>query len=478
MAVLSVAGNSGPGVCRSPSSRESRRSSPPSLVRVWAVVPVTHYTTAGDVAIAYQVFGEGDLDLVILQGYATHLDLDWAWPIWVSFAEGLGAFARVIHFDKRGTGLSDRVSDVPTMEERIDDVRAVLDAVGSPRAVLLGISEGAPMALLFSAMYPDRTEALVLYGGMARSTWAPDYPWATPVEALAESAELMLQPHLYTGEDIEVWMPTHADDPAMMAWVGRYRRAAASPGAMVKLFRMFMSVDVRHVLPSIQVPTLVLHRHGDRVVNRRAGQWMAEQIPGATYVELAGRDHFPWAGDSAAIVAEIRQFVTGDRGPVLELDRVLATVLFTDIVGSTEVATRLGDGSWARVLDSFQQAVSAEVERHRGEQVKWLGDGVLARFDGPGRAVRCAQAVTIVANDMGLQVRSGLHCGEIELMGSDVGGIAVHVAARIAAAADPGEVLVSSTVKDLVSGSGLRFADRGTPDLKGIDTAWPCFAAV
>lgn len=444
------------------------------------MIPQTQYTTAaGDVSIAYQVFGGdgGACDLVMVRGFATHLDLDWESPQWVGFAQGLGSFARVLHFDKRGTGLSDRVDAVPTLEERIDDVRAVMDAAGSERAVLLGISEGAPMSLLFAATHPDRIEALVLYGGMARSTWAPDYPFAAPADALLESAQAMLAPYLYTGEDVEIWMPSHADDKEVQAFVGRYRRAAASPAAMAKLFLMFLDVDVRHLLPTIRVPTLVLHRRGDRVVNRRAGQWMAEQIPDAKYVELHGQDHFPWAADSASVVAEIREFLTGERGPLPEADRVLATVMFSDLVGSTERAATLGDSAWRTLLERYQRAVSAEVVRHRGREVKSMGDGTLATFDGPGRAIRCAKAIRSVANDLRLRVRIGLHCGEVEVMGFDVGGIAVHIAARVGAAAEPDEILVSSTVKDLVAGSGLKFEDRGTPVLKDIEQHLQCFAA-
>ncbi|HVE97600.1 MAG TPA: adenylate/guanylate cyclase domain-containing protein [Mycobacteriales bacterium] len=439
--------------------------------------PETRYADAGGVSIAYQVFGQGDVDVVIVGGFATHLDLDWESPLWVRFTAGLATFARVLHFDKRGTGLSDRIDDLPTIEERIDDVRAVMDAAGSERAVLLGISEGAAMSLVFAATHPDRTAGLVLYGGMARATWAPDYPWAAPAEAIIESARELVAPHVYTGEDLEIWMPTYADDPVAQEYAGRYRRAAASPAAMQKLFLMFLDVDVRHVLPIVRVPTLVIHRYGDRVVNRRAGQWMAEQIAGAKYVELPGRDHFPWTADSAAVVAEIREFLTGDRGPAPVADRVLATVLFTDIVGSTERAAALGDAAWRDVLETYQRVVRREVDRHRGREVKSMGDGSLATFDGPGRAVRCAQAIRTEAARLGLEVRSGLHCGEVEVMGDDVGGIAVHVAARIAAVAGPGDVLVSSTVKDLVAGSDIEFADRGTPELRGIDRPWQCFAA-
>ncbi|HVF19441.1 MAG TPA: adenylate/guanylate cyclase domain-containing protein [Mycobacteriales bacterium] len=440
------------------------------------MVPETHYAMSGQVSIAYQVFGGGDRDLVLSRGYATHLDLDWDSALWTSFADGLGSFARVITYDKRGTGLSDRVSDVPTLEERIDDVRAVMDAAGIQRATQLGISEGAPLSLLFAATHPERVESLVLYGGMARSTWAPDYPWATGRRALLESAQTFLAPQMYTGTDIEIWMPSHADDLEMQRLTARYRRAAASPDAMLKLFLMFLEVDVRHVLPTIHQPTLVIHRRGDRVVNRGAGRFLSENIEGARYVELPGQDHLPWAGDAAAIVGEIREFLTGSRGPAPEPDRMLATVLFTDIVDSTGVAVRLGDQAWRGLLERYQSMVATEVTGHRGRKVKSLGDGTLATFDGPGRAIACARAATTLATGLGLQVRTGLHCGEVEVMGDDVGGIAVHLAARVCAAAEPDEVLVTSTVKDLVAGSGVAFTDRGTPLLKGMDRPWQCWA--
>ncbi len=441
------------------------------------LAPETKYTTAGEVSIAYQVFGTGDRCLLMSRGYATHLDMDWDSSLWVSFAEGLGAFARVITFDKRGTGLSDRASEVPTMEQRVDDMRAVLDDAGVERATLFGISEGAPMSLLFAATHPERVESLVLYGGMARATWAPDYPWATDTEALLESAQEFLLPHMYTGTDIEIWTPSYADDVEMQRYVAKYRRASASPGAMATLFLMFLEVDVRDLLPSIHVPTLVIHRYGDRVVNRHAGRYLAEHIASAKYVELPGQDHLPWAGDAASIISEIREFVTGERGPAPEPDRVLATVMFTDIVDSTGRAVRLGDAAWREVLIRYQHAVAVEVGRHRGRELKSLGDGALATFDGPGRAIACAKAIRARATELGLGVRTGLHCGEVEVMGDDVGGIAVHVAARVCSAAEPDEVLVTSTVKDLVAGSGVMFTDRGQPPLKGIDRPWQCWAA-
>lgn len=443
------------------------------------MLPETKYTTAGDVSIAYQVTGRTDPgapDIVLVQGFATHLDLDWESPVWTRFAEGLGSFSRLLRFDKRGTGLSDRVQQMPTLEERMEDVRAVMDAAGSRRATLFGISEGAPMSLLFAATYPERMEALVLYGGMARSTWAPDYPWASPPDALLQAGTEFLLPAIYTGDDVEYWMPSAAGDEEVKAFVARYRRSAVSPNGLTMLFSMFLDIDVRHVLPAIRVPTLVMHRRGDRIVNRRAGEWMASQISGARYVEFPGNDHFPWAADSGAIVAETRQFLTGDRGPAPEPDRVLATVMFTDIVGSTERAASMGDGPWRALLDKHHRSVAAEIAHHRGTLVKTLGDGVLATFDGPGRAIRCAQALGKAVEPLGLTLRVGLHCGEVEVMGTDIGGIAVHVAARIGALAGAGEILVSSTVTGLVAGSGLAFADRGAHSLKGIPEPWQLFA--
>jgi class 3 adenylate cyclase len=358
----------------------------------------------------------------------------------------------------------------------MDDVRAVMDAAGSERAVLFGVSEGVPMSLLFAATYPERTDALVLHGGMARSTWAPDYPWATPADALIESAVEFILPVMHTGGDLDIWMPTYADDPEVQAMAGRYRRSAASPAAVQMLFLMFLEIDVRHVLPAIKVPTLVLHRYGDRVVNRRAGEWMASQIPGAKYVELEGRDHFPWVGDTAAILAEIREFLTGRRAPVQTPDnRVLATVLFTDIVGSTERAATLGDAEWGALLARHNDVTGREVERFRGRKIKSLGDGFLATFDGPGRAIRCALAIRDAVQGLGLEVRGGLHSGEVEVTDDDVTGIAVHIASRICDVAGAGEVLVSSTVKGLVAGSDLDFEQR-SDSLRDLADEWQVFA--
>ena len=442
--------------------------------------PPTRYARSGDTSIAYQVVGDGPIDLVLVLGFATHLEIQWEAPVMVRFFERLGSFARVIIFDKRGTGLSDPVAEAPTLEQRVDDVRAVMDAAGSERAALLGISEGAPMSVLFAAAHPERALALVLYGAMARTTEAPDYPWASPADALRESAREFIAP--YWGQQaeamVELFAPSLAANPETVAFTARLERSAASPAMVWRIFDMFLDIDVRAVLPAVHVPTLVLHRHGDRVVNRRAGKDVAARIPGARYVELGGIDHLPWAGDADAVLGEVEEFLTGARS-VPEPDRVLATVMFTDIVGSTERASALGDARWRSLLSAHQTAVRHDLARFRGREVKTLGDGCLATFDGPARAIRCGRAIAQSARSLGLEVRVGLHSGEVELMdGEDVGGIAVHIAARVGALADAGEVLVSSTVKDLVAGSGMQFADRGTRELKGIADEWRLFAAL
>jgi class 3 adenylate cyclase/pimeloyl-ACP methyl ester carboxylesterase len=440
--------------------------------------PPTRYARSGDVSIAYQVVGDGPLDLVLVLGFATHVELQWESPPFAQFCERLSSFSRLMIFDKRGTGLSDPVAEVPTLEQRIDDVRAVMDAAGSERAALVGISEGAPMSVLFAATHPERVSALVLHGAMARTTEAPDYPWASPAEALRESAIEFIVP--YWGQDsegvLELFAPSFVGDPEALALAARLERSAASPSMVQQIFEMFLDIDVRAVLPTLGVPTLVLHRHGDRVVNRRAGEDVAARIPGARYVELPGIDHLPWAGDSEAVVGEIEQFLTGARS-VPEPDRVLATVMFTDIVGSTERAAELGDTRWHALLAAHQAEVRRELSRFRGREVKSMGDGCMATFDGPARAIQCGRAITEAARSAGLEVRIGLHSGEVELMEQDVGGIAVHIAARVGALAGAGEVLVSSTVKDLVAGSGIRFADRGTRQLKGVPDDWRLFAA-
>jgi pimeloyl-ACP methyl ester carboxylesterase len=441
--------------------------------------PPTNYAKSDGVSIAYQVLGDGPIDLVLVLGFATHLELQWESPAFARFFGRISSFSRLIIFDKRGTGLSDPVTEVPTLEQRVDDVRAVMDAAGSERAAVFGISEGGPMGVLFAATHPARAAALVLYGAMGRTTEAPDYPWASPAEALRESAAEFIVP--YWGQQaegmVELFAPSLVGDPQTAEFTARMERSAASPGMVQKIFEMFLDIDVRAVLPTIHVPTLVLHRRGDRVVNRRAGKELAAAIPGARYVELAGIDHLPWAGDSEAILGEIEEFLTGARSRP-EPDRVLATVMFTDIVGSTERATELGDARWGELLSTHQTAVRRELTRFHGREVKTLGDGCLATFDGPARAIRCGRAIAEVARSLGLEVRIGLHSGEVDLIGEDVSGIAVHIAARVGALATPGEVLASSTVKDLVAGSGIPFIDRGAKHLKGIPDEWRLFAAI
>jgi pimeloyl-ACP methyl ester carboxylesterase len=442
------------------------------------IAPQTRYAYSDEASIAYQVVGNGPIDLVAVLGFATHLELQWELPSFARFFERISSFSRLIIFDKRGTGLSDPVSEVPTLEQRIDDVRAVMDAAESERAALFGVSEGGPMSVLFAATHPARASALVLHGAMGRTTEAPDYPWASPADALRESAAEFISP--YWGREargtLEVFAPSLADDPQTVQLVARMERSAASPAMVRKIFEMFLDVDVRDVLPTIHVPTLVLHRHGDRVVDRRAGKQLAARIPGARFVVVPGIDHLPWAGDAEAVLGEIEEFLTGNRSAP-ESERVLATVMFTDIVGSTQRAVELGDTRWRELLAAHQTAVRRELTRFRGREVKTLGDGFLATFDGSARAIRCGQAIVDVARPLGLDLRVGLHCGEVELIGDDVAGIAVHVAGRVGALANPGEVLASSIVKDLVAGSGIRFIDRGTHRLKGIADEWRLFAA-
>ena len=440
--------------------------------------PPTQYAKSGEISIAYQVVGDGPIDLVLVLGFATHLELQWEGAPFARFCERLGDFSRLILFDKRGTGLSDPVSEVPTLEQRIDDVRAVMDAAGSERAALFGVSEGGPMSILFAATHPERATALVLHGAMARTTEAPDYPWGAPADALRESAAEFIAP--YWGQEaegtVELFSPSFAGDPRALDLAARLQRNAASPAMVQQIFEMFIGTDVRDVLPTIHVPTLVTHRRGDRVVNWRAGRDLAERIEGATYVELEGIDHLPWAGDSEAVVGEVQEFLTGARSAA-EPDRVLATVMFTDICGSTERAAELGDALWRDLLEAHQTALRRDLDRFRGREVKSLGDGSLATFDGPARAIQCGHVIAETARTLGREERIGIHSGEVEVMGDDLGGIAVHIAARVGALAGAGEVLVTSTVKDLVAGSAIRFEDRGVQELKGVPDEWRVFAA-
>lgn len=439
--------------------------------------PETRYARSGDVHIAYQVFGQGELDLVVVPGFVSHVELFWEDEAWARAFERLASFARVIHFDRRGSGLSDPVSMAPTLEQRMDDVRAVMDAAGSGRAALLGFSEGVAMSILFAATYPDRCQALVCCGGLARSTAADDYPWASPVQALIESGAELVMPHWGQGAVVEVTAPSQADNQQTRAFIARLERASMTPGMLASVAQMFFETDVRDVVPSVRVPALVLHRRHDRLVNVRHGRWLAEHLPNARLVEVPGDDHIPWYQDPEATLGEIEEFLTGARGAP-EPDRMLATVLFTDIVESTRTAAELGDKRWREVLDRHGGAVEKALERFGGHAVKSTGDGFLATFDGPARAIRCARAILGASEEQGLRVRAGLHTGECEIMGDDIGGIAVHIAARVSALAGPGEVLVSRTVRDLVAGSGLSFSERGAHELKGVPDAWEVYAAV
>jgi pimeloyl-ACP methyl ester carboxylesterase len=437
--------------------------------------PETRYAQSDGVHIAYQVFGEGDLDIVLVPGYITHVEMVWEHEPARRMLEGLGSFARVITFDRRGSGLSDPVAEAPTLEQRMDDVRAVMDAAGSEKAALVGISEGVSMSLLFAATYPERVQSLVCIGGMARSTAADDYPFASPTEALIESGTELIAPFWGQGALIDVVAPSRADDPDARAFLARMERASASPGMLAALVQMFFDIDVRDVVPSVHVPTLVLHRRYDRLVNVRNGRWLAEHLPDAKLVELPGDDHIIWYEHPELTLAEVQEFLTGTRA-AREPDRVLATVLFTDIVDSTRIASDMGDKRWREVLEEHQRAVTEALGRHSGRQVKSTGDGFLATFDGPARAIHCAGEIVGSSEPLGIKIRAGIHTGECEVIGDDIGGIAVHIAARVSALADADEILVSRTVKDLVAGSGIEFDDRGDHTLKGVPDTWQLHA--
>jgi class 3 adenylate cyclase len=443
--------------------------------------PETRYARSGDVNIAYQVVGEGPRDLVYVPGWVSNIELMWENPATAHFLGRLASFSRLVLFDKRGTGLSDRVpnDELPTLEQRMDDVRAVLDAVGSERAALFGHSEGGNMCVLFAATYPERTTALITLGSFAkRRDPDEDYPWAPTAENREEEAEAVERNwgH-FRPEDVEYYAPSRVGDDQFVRNLEQYFRRGASPGAAAALVRMNSYIDIRDILATIQVPALVLHRTGDHDVNVAEGRYLASKIPGAKFVELSGADHWISAGDTDELADEIEEFLTGAR-PVPEPDRVLATVLFTDIVGSTERAVELGDRRWRELLGSHDAAVRRELERFRGRVVDTAGDGFLATFDGPARAVRCALAIGDAVRRLGLEVRAGIHTGECELDGPNVRGIAVHTGARVASLAGPGEVLISKTVKDLVAGSGLEFEDRGIHELKGVPGEWQLYAAV
>lgn len=437
----------------------------------------TKYVRSGSTHIAYQVIGHGPIDIVYVPGWVSHVEQAWEVPELSRFLRRLATFARLIVFDKRGTGLSDRVpnDNLPTLEERMDDLRTVMDAVDSKRAALFGGSEGGNLCTLFAATYPERTTALIMLGAFAKRIWSPDYPWApTPEER--EQRYALIEREWGTQMDLTYYAPSKINDEAFARRFATYYRHSASPGSAVALLRMNTQIDIRAILSTIRVPTLVMHRTGDRVAKVEEGRWLAKQIAGARFVELPGDDHALWVGDQNAILDEIQEFLTGVR-PTPESERVLSTLLFTDIAGSTELAASLGDRDWQELLEQHHSMVRRELARFRGREVDTAGDGFFATFDGPARAIRCALNVVGAGFKLGIKIRAGLHTGEIEVTGPKIGGIALHIGARVAAIANPGEVLVSSTVKDLVAGSHISFSDRGTHVLKGVPGEWHLFTA-
>jgi len=441
-----------------------------------AVQPETRYARSKDGHVAYQVVGDGPLDLVFIPSWASNVEVMWEEPSIARFFPRLSTFSRVLCFDKRGTGVSDPVplAALPTLEQWMDDVRTVMEAAGSKRAALLGTHEGGQMAILFAATYPERTSALILVDTCARHVRDVDYPWGLPADRVPAFLQ-RLEQVWGTGSYLDIFAPSVAHDERFRRWFARSQRLSSGPRAAATMHAAYLERDLRGVLPSIRVPTLVLHRTGNRYIRVGHGRYLAEHIPGAKYVELPGEDHLVMVGDTETMLGEIEEFLTGVR-PLPESDRVLATVLFTDIVTSTARSAQVGDRRWKDLLDQHDTLIRPELERHRGRLVKNTGDGILATFDGPARAIRCAQAIATSVKSLGIEVRAGLHTGEVELRGEDVTGMGVNIAARVMDAAGPGEVVVSSTVKDLVAGSGLRFADRGTHDLRGVPGEWRLFA--
>jgi class 3 adenylate cyclase len=430
-------------------------------------LPETRYALSGEVSIAYQVMGDGPVDIIVVPGFMSHVEFRHELSGYTGFLRRLSTFARVVTFDKRGQGLSDRVSDAPSLEQRMDDVRAIMDTVGSKQAILFGHSEGCPMSALFAATYPDRVSSLILYAGYVRRS---DQNFD---EVLQERMSLW-----GTGAMLKRAAPSLAADPDAVAQFAKFERLSASPGAVKSFTVLNWQIDVSSILPAVRVPTLVLHRQTDALVPIELGRELAAQLPDAKYIEYPDGDHAYWTGDVETLLGDIEEFLTGHReSSSLDFERVLATVLFTDIVDSTRRAATMGDHAWRRLLDSHDQLAIKTVEKYRGTLVKTTGDGILATFDGPGRAVRCALALGTASTRLGLTLRAGLHTGEIEIRGRDIGGIAVHAAARVMALSQSNEVLVSRVVTDLVAGAGLKFSARGSHELKGLPGRWDLFAA-
>ena len=441
-----------------------------------SALPQTRYARSRDVTIAYQIVGEGPADLLLVPGFLSHVEWSWELPASARFLRRLASFSRLIVFDKRGTGMSDPVDGIPSPEERAEDIASVLDAAGSERAALLGVFDGAALAMVFAAQQPERVSSLALYAGMAKFTQGDGYElgWSPAAIQLYLSAT---EEGWGSSEGAALLAPSLADDAAYKSWFARLLRLGASPGRAVSLMRMNTELDVRDRLASLQAPTLVLHRAGDGFVDGGHSRYLAEHIPGARLVELPGDDHWPFAGNAEALIGEVEEHVTGARRTTPEPERVLTTLLFTDIVGSTEQVTKLGDRRWKELLQHHNALVRRELERHRGRELQTTGDGFFATFDSPTQAIRCAAAARDAVRQLGLELRAGVHTGECELHGHDLGGIAVHVGARIAAAAGAGEILVSSTLSELVAGSDIRFTERGRFTLKGVERERELFAA-
>jgi class 3 adenylate cyclase len=444
----------------------------------WVSAPEIHYAKTEDGYVAYQIFGEGPYDVLFIGNWASNIEVMWEHPSMARYLERLGHFARVICFDKRGAGLSDPVplGALPTLEHWMDDARIVLDAAGSEQAALIGDAEGGLMAMIFAATYPQRTRALVLVNAFAKMLRASNYSIGMPEEAAERFLEIW-ERAWGTGIVLELSAPSVASDPQMQYWVGRYMRLSAPPAACTRMYRWVLQVDVRSVLPSIQGPTLILQRADNRHYRAPMGRYLAEHIPDAKYIELPGADWYPPFVSAEPVLDEIEEFLTGTR-PVPAQDRVLATVLFTDIVNSTDLAARLGDRRWLDLRAAHDGLVRTQLDRYRGKVVATTGDGFLATFDGPARAVRCASDIASAVRSLGIQIRAGLHSGEVEIQDGQIAGIAVHIAARVMALASEGCVLVSGTVKDLVVGSAIRFADRGSHLLRGIPGEWRLFEVI
>lgn len=438
--------------------------------------PETKYARSGDINIAYQVMGDGPIDLIVVPGWFSHLDMQWEMYVYQTWVRRLTSFCRLVMFDKRGGGLSDRDVGESTLEDRMDDLRAVLDAVGSKRAAVLGFSEGGSLAMLFAASFPERVMGLVLFATFPSVGATDDFPDGSLLASVIHEISGDVRSTWGQGGTMRWISPSLAATPAAVEFLGRFERASLSPRAALRHLEWVAAIDSRAVAKSLQIPTLVVHRTGDRLIPVVCGRWLGSNVPGARYVELPGDDHVPWSGDSGLLAQELEEFLTGARGEA-SFDRVLATVLFTDIVGSTEHAMSVGDRAWQEILSLHHGLIREELSRYRGVEQDTAGDGFFASFDGPARAVRCAQRISERVEKLGLRIRAGVHTGECERVDEKLAGIAVHIGARVMSHAGPGEVLVSSTVRDLVSGSGLSFSERGLCTLKGIPGEWSLFAA-